>query len=688
MDEVLFDQTTSASDDTTIEYQRKVALKKLFVQRIWQRWRIHDISVAMTLEDQLKDMLNEPTPRRQDVVRTLQTKFLAIPDRDAFLYRGIIWQILLNVNDTQRQAALADDLEAISERLAAMPRDPLMAKEIDEVFVSLQYIAGDFVRSGMETVLLWLLKAKSVPYTSGMAHALAPFFLLQLPLHTIYDCYYRYCALYLPHLVSGVFSFHDDVPIEMEQRQKLTEQLLIYHDPPLAQFLMQWAPDWMQRIVPLDYFCCNLYRRLQPTSFLYLLDQYLITEDMDFGLFVVLAIVLLHREAILAETTSDGVRAVLKPLWALERPDRAAVTAMLATSLRRKTPTSYTHLWHVLPHPAFIRPSSADNLNKVDMAVWTKHESKTLTGRFYWYNEKTQVTQFEHPEASHEPPPPLLCLTTSVAEIASANLGATTHHLRYFIVDCRSTRSSQDIKSGSIPSAFPLDSTVFDNPELMDVTLDALKPLRSQVHLVLVGHGAALPTAGGSEEIAANIREGIRDDIAVLNRAALFFQKHGFRFVSCLDGGYAAWHAFMRDADFTSVSELIGHDQAECRHCRVDAGVDPDEVKKPRRKSLLKLPSLPPSFTRLSSQGSNNGSSKERLSLTSVLSNGSSPAPRESLKSRLSGWYLKRRNSVAESTTSTEGFEGEEDLTGEPMEPRGSLSDDEEIEIALPTLTA
>ncbi|ETW02288.1 hypothetical protein H310_05836 [Aphanomyces invadans] len=406
---------------------------------------------------------------------------------------------------------------------------------------------------------------------------------------------------------------------------------------------------------------------------------------MEFGLFVVLAVVILSREAILSKKSGDAVKAVLTPLWGLERADHAAAVVMLATSLRRKTPSSYTHAWQVAPHAAFTQVTDE---KATDMSVWRKQESKTLTGRFYWYNSKTKSTQWEHPLAKHEPPPPLMCLTTSVVEIAAVNLGQTHAKLRYFVVDCRGTRSSQDIKSGSIPSAFPLDPTVFDNPDLMHRTLETLRPLGSQVHVVLVGHGAVMPTAP-TDEVAAHVREGIREDLAVVNRAALFFQKHGFRFVSALDGGYAAWHAFVRDAPYTSVHELIGHDQPECRYCRVDAGTDPDAVAGPKRRSSI--PRLRTSLTKLkmptltSLSFKKHDNVKDRLSVSSTSSSN-----RDSLKDRLSvgGWSLVRsRSSIDNSASQIVGFDGEEDLEGEPMEPRESWSD-EEIEISLPTLSA
>ncbi|RHZ21930.1 hypothetical protein DYB37_013643, partial [Aphanomyces astaci] len=50
-------------------------------------------------------------------------------------------------------------------------------------------------------------------------------------------------------------------------------------------------------------------------------------------------------------------------------------------------------------------------------------------------------------------------------------------------------------------------------------------------------------------------------------------------------------------------------------------------------------------------------------------------------------WSLLRSRNNMDASQSVVGFDGEEDLAGEPMEPRESWSD-EEVEIALPTLSA
>ncbi|KDO27350.1 hypothetical protein SPRG_06938 [Saprolegnia parasitica CBS 223.65] len=644
-----------AADDSA----RATSLKRLIQRRHWQRWRIYEIGTQSASEEHLEELLAAPAPKLEAIRHWLQTKLITIPERRHFLFRT---------------SSSADELARISDRLASLPRDPLMRKEVSDAIALMAGTKGEAAQPGMETVLLWLLTAKAVPYTSGMAQALAPFFLLELPLHTIYDCFYRYCALQLPHLTH---------PIELEQREHMLDNLLLYHDPALAAFLFQWVPDWTHRSVPLDFFYSNLYRTVPPASFLYILDAYLVHGDMEFGLFVVLAIVMLARDTLLAQNDADNIRSLLKPLYALDDVGAAKATVVLATLLKRRTPSSYTTMWHARPHPTFTAASAT--APPVDMSVWEKQESKTLTGRFYWVHKKTKRAQWEHPSAAHDPPPPLMCLSISTNEVAAAACipGAKTDlSLRYFIVDCRGRRSSEDMKSGGIPSGYTLDPAVFDSPEMMESALATLLPLRSNVHLVLVGHGVTLPMALiTDDETASLVREGIREDVAIVNRAALWFQKHGFRFVSCLDGGYAAWHAFLRDTPQCTMEELVGHVVSECRYCKVDArAAAVREKKQPaRRRSSIKMPTLPASMTRLSLTSSSSGGSS-RLSFSS-----------KDVKGKLGSFGAKflRKRSNSASRLSSDSLDLDDFLADDTATVHDSASDDdEEIEIALPTLSA
>ncbi|OQR86427.1 hypothetical protein ACHHYP_10561 [Achlya hypogyna] len=665
---------------------------RLSLRRYWQRWRIYEIGTQASSEEHLEELLAAPSPKHDAIVHWLQTKLITIPERRHFHFRGLVWQVLLHVHD--RQGSSADELVRLLPRLATLPRDPLLRKEVADTCALMADTKGASAQHDMETVLLWLLTAKAVPYTSGMAQALAPFFLLDLPLHTIYDCFYRYCALQLPHLVTGTLSLlpedeeHSKNPVELEQREHMLDMLLLYHDPALAAFLLQWLPDWTHRSVPLDYFYCNLYRTVPPPAFVYVLDQYLITGDMEFGLFIVLAIVLLHREELLRQSTADDIRAVLKPLWALDDVGAAKATVVLATLLKRRTPASYTTMWYSTPHPTFTTASASSAFPPVDMSGWEKQESKTLTGRFYWVHKKTKVAQWEHPSARHEPPPPLMCLSISTNEVASAACipGAKTDlSLRYFIVDCRGRRSSEDMKSGGIPSGYTLDPAVFDSPEMMESALTTLLPLKSNVHLVLVGHGVSLPMSlVQDDETASLVREGIREDVAIVNRAALWFQKHGFRFVSCLDGGYASWHAFLRDAPMCTMEELVGHVATECRYCRIDAraalAAEAPVKKAARRRSSIKMPTLPQSMQRLSLTSTASSTSSSRLSFSS-----------KDVKGRFNAFgakFLRKRSSSA-SRLSSDSLDLDDFLADDTSTTHDSVSDDdEEIDIALPTLSA
>ncbi|RLN71846.1 hypothetical protein BBJ28_00016441, partial [Nothophytophthora sp. Chile5] len=206
-----------------------------------------------------------------------------------------------------------------------------------------------------------------------------------------------------------------------------------------------------------------------------------------------------------------------------------------------------------------------------------------------------------------------------------------------FVVDCRGLRSSEDLKSGRIPVAYTLDPSVFDSPELIAKSMEAFNPMKSQVHVVLVGHGVGIPPQlVTSDEVKTSIRDAVRLDTACLNQAALFFQKRGFRFVSTLDGGYSSWHAFMRDRAGSSPEELLNHVQDECVYCRYDTilrtGEDPFKRMAKQKKTRRKKSAMPTTTSMPVNGGEGDASiistsSLNRANSSSTGSNGGGSGP-------------------------------------------------------------
>lgn len=437
------------------------------------------------------------------------------------------------------------------------------------------------------------------------------------------------------------------------EKQHLVEQLLSYHDPKLAHFLAQWCGnEWSTpgELIASDFFLGHLYQVMPPAVFVHVMDQYLLTGDSLFGAFVLVATLVEGGDVLMGEgtTTSGEVKDKIRDLFseaAFKDDERVQYLCFLAARLRSKTPKSYKCSQHEAspelrcssriamdmafdPTPQIRKktakpksnqsnsnPSLVDRLSTgsdiVDMSQWVKKESRSLAGKMFWYHKSTGKAQWEHPAKKHDPPAAVFALPISVDEVAGQVMGEKANDqigLRFFVVDCRGLRSSEDLKSGRIPAAYTLDPSIFDSPELLDKSMDAFNPLKSRVHVVLVGHGVGIPPElVNSEEVKTSIRDALRHDTDCINQASLFFQKRGFRFVSSLDGGYSSWHAFMRDSPACSPQELLNHVEEECVYCRYDTilrtGEDPFKQKKQTTKVKRKKAAMPTTTTLLVNGG-------------------------------------------------------------------------------------
>ncbi|DAZ94859.1 TPA: hypothetical protein N0F65_008161 [Lagenidium giganteum] len=570
------------------------------------------------------------------------------------MLRGEIWQVLLNVFKRNQHGVAAQEFDRMVARLSKLPRDPLLVAECTLVSQLLATTAEEQaqVQHNVEMLLVWFLTTKSIAYSSGMARVLAPFFLLHLPLPTIYDCFYQYCALFLPDFMNNESVYGSQIdtsantqptpdmynPEVRRERQELVEQLLSYHDPQLAHVLTQWCPEEWSRpgaLIPADFFLDNVYRVMPPTGFVYVIDQYLLTGDNHFGLFILVAALMHSRDELFQLRSSADVKQLIQSTFettALQDPKQAQLLCMWAARLRVRTPKRYRCALsdqgdqrcatRRVMELAFKRQRSGsmelEDLGRksdVDMSEWQRRESKSYAGKVFWYHTPTGKTQWEHPAETAQPAPALFALPVSVEEVAAQAMGEKTvapadepNDVHYFVVDCRALRSSEDLKSGRIPAAYTLDPSVFDSPELIAKSMEAFNPMKSRVHIVLVGHGVGIPPElVTTDELKTSVRDAVRHDIDSINRAALFFQKRGFRFVGVLDGGYSSWHAYMRDHAAYSLQELLGHVESECHYCRYDimlrTGEDPFKKKKESESRFRRKKSAMPTVTNLPVNG-------------------------------------------------------------------------------------
>nr|CCA19704.1 conserved hypothetical protein [Albugo laibachii Nc14] len=661
-------------------------LRRLMLRRYLRQWK-NQIAEAQQLEIQQlyrifsQSALTNPLDRQQwehepsvitrrpgveELFQCLQQfNILQIPPKCSHL-RGEIWQIVLSVCKRNQHSASAREFDRILHRSRKSTRCDLLVQEAIMVCEMVRnQIQIEKMQEKLESLIVYYMSTKSIEYESGMAHLMACFFIADLPLAAIYDCFYQFCGQCLHHI--WLYQVHsvsqDETEVKLlddvrkrflRERKELVEQLLCYHDPALAHFLNQWCwNEWSEpdHLIPGDFFTDTLFRRMPPSNFVYLLDQYLLTGDTMFGLFFLLAILIQRRDTFLnfGEATSltesncstgniaDQVRSRLVTVTqnAVESQDEVQFLCVFASRLWLRTPKSYNgSLEFVQSDDGFmndhsakkktggltrrsssraaikkafrgiIAPKSVTSVEKlpVDMSDWQRRQSTSISGKSFWYNVVSGKTQWEHPAESIPRAVSYFALTIGISEVGVHVMGSqeplssvsktntTKHHmrlnkaqhraLRYFVVDCRALRSSQDLECGQIPSAYTLDPSVFDSPELIAKALEALEPLKSLVHIVLVGSGVGISAILIKDEnMKSKVRDAVRHDVDNLNRAALFFQKQDFRFVSILDGGFASWHAFMCDSTEHSLQELTGHIDTRCQYCRYDewalTGADP-----------------------------------------------------------------------------------------------------------------
>ncbi|TDH69970.1 hypothetical protein CCR75_000827 [Bremia lactucae] len=759
-----------ASSSLSTFHDQQEALRKILMRRSLRVWASKSRQERQSLAEDLlhlfssanssfptlscTEIAQRPVTRRPGVEEVKNCVLTSVypclpPQCDAL--RGEIWQVLLNVYKRNQHGSAAQEFDRMLQRLGKLPRDPLLIDECGDVAAILEPTdrkTRDRLQQEIEVLLMWFLTTKSVAYMSGMARVVAPFFLLKMPLSTIYDCYYQYCAHFMPHFVvadtifsdsngvignpstnsttrgsntslDDVFSSQtkskverssstesassfleeakeqaeeDAIQLVSRERQQLIEQLLSYHAPRLAHCLNQWCGnEWSVagKLFAKDFLMGHLYQVVPPAAFVYVMDQYLLTGDSLVGLFIVIAALIRREDVLVAcvstEDVQDEIRATFD-VAAFADSETVRFLCLLAARLRSQTPKTYKCLQRegtgaircssrqaieiafgsgarVVTKKTWTRPSSGsigsasssvvaapfstDRKSTaeaaVDMSQWVMKESRSIAGKIFWYHTQTGKTQWEHPADKHDPPLAYFALPVSVEEVGAQLMGSgefssgLTSNLRYFVVDCRGLRSSEELKSGRIPVAYTLDPSVFDSPELIAKSLAAFNPMKSQVHLVLVGHGVGIPPElVTSEDAKTSIRDAVRLDTDCLNQAALFFQKRGFRFVSTLDGGYASWHAFMRDRVGSSPQELLNHVAAECVYCRYDAfvrtGVDPS--KKNIKPKFRRKKTMPTTTSMPVNGGQGDGSivsTSNANASTSQNSSGSSRAPRRQL---------------------------------------------------------
>jgi len=113
-------------------------------------------------------------------------------------------------------------------------------------------------------------------------------------------------------------------------------------------------------------------------------------------------------------------------------------------------------------------------------------------------------------------------------------------------------------RQGAFPTAARLSPEDLMEPERIQQKVEFFESLRGAVHICIMGEGfSSFPSLYG-HPLDKNEQKLLDNDQSRTNMCALFFIKKGFPFVSVLDGGFAAAHAWIaRDCDSLSLNDVL-----------------------------------------------------------------------------------------------------------------------------------
>ncbi|KAL3917799.1 MAG: hypothetical protein SGILL_004539 [Bacillariaceae sp.] len=115
--------------------------------------------------------------------------------------------------------------------------------------------------------------------------------------------------------------------------------------------------------------------------------------------------------------------------------------------------------------------------------------------------------------------------------------------LKFYLVDCRP--ESSVLEQGRIPSSVSFVPIELVGKDKLKAQEEMFESLRGAVHICVMGEGfAALPEIYG-HKLTKGLAEFIKADEKRIRDCALFFLSGGFPFVSVLEGGFAAAHAYL-----------------------------------------------------------------------------------------------------------------------------------------------
>ena len=115
--------------------------------------------------------------------------------------------------------------------------------------------------------------------------------------------------------------------------------------------------------------------------------------------------------------------------------------------------------------------------------------------------------------------------------------------LKYFLIDVREQENGQC--QGKFPTSIRIPNKTLLDPEKMCEEMELFESLRGTVHICIMGEGLGLIPKRYGVPLSSHAKKKASTDECVTEMCALFFIKKGFPFVSVLEDGFGAAHAWL-----------------------------------------------------------------------------------------------------------------------------------------------
>lgn len=142
----------------------------------------------------------------------------------------------------------------------------------------------------------------------------------------------------------------------------------------------------------------------------------------------------------------------------------------------------------------------------------------------------------------------------------TSSVSENINRLKYYLVDSRPDETAK--VEGRFPTSVSLSPDNLMDPDKIKSIADMFEALRGTVHICIMGEGFSSFSSLYGHNLSESETALQEDDESRTSLCALFFIKRGFPFVSVLDGGFAAAHAWLsRSHDLALPSVLVDYDE-------------------------------------------------------------------------------------------------------------------------------